>query len=150
MNKDKPSLFFSRNTSGEKREEIVRLSGLQATQRYKKYLGLPTLVGKSRSKAFKNIKDRVWDRLQNGKVKFLSQAGKEVLFKGVIQAIPTYCMSVFLLSVTLCKDINKLMHRFWWGYMENNSKIHLMGWERMGVSKSKGGGARVSRFGFIQ
>jgi hypothetical protein len=59
LNKEKSSLFFSRNTSEEKREEISHLSGLQATQKYEKYLGLPTLVGKSRSKAFKNIKDQV-------------------------------------------------------------------------------------------
>lgn len=112
LNKDKTSLFFSRNTSDEKREEITHLSGLQATQKYEKYLGLPTLVRKSRTKAFKNIKDRVWERLQSWKVNFLSQAGKEVLLKAVIQAIPTYCMSVFLLPTSLCKDINRLMQRF--------------------------------------
>jgi hypothetical protein len=78
LNKEKTSIFFSRNTSVEKREEITRLSGLQAMEKYEKYLGLPTLVGKSRSKAFKSIKDRVWCQLQNWKVKFLSQAGKEI------------------------------------------------------------------------
>ena len=139
LNKDKTSSFFSRNTSDEKRNEITRLSGLKATQKYEKYLGLSTFVGKSRSKAFKNIKDRVWDRLQNWKVKFLFQAGKEVLLKVVIQAIPTYCMSVFLLPIALCKDINRLMQKFWWGNKENNSKIHWMRWEKMGVSKKKGG-----------
>ena len=108
-------------------------------QKYEKYLGLPTLVGKSRSKAFKNIKDRVWDRLQSWKVNFLSQAGKEVLLKAVIQAIPTYCMLVFLLPIALCKEINKLMQRFWWGHKENNSKIHWMCWEKMRVSKARGG-----------
>jgi hypothetical protein len=104
-----------------------------------KYLGLPTLVGKSRTKAFKNIKDQVWEHLQSWKVNFLSQAGKEVLLMAVIQAIPTYCMSVFLLPTSLCKDINKLMQRFWWGHKENNNKIHWMSWEKMGLSKTKGG-----------
>jgi hypothetical protein len=74
------------------------LSGIPATQRYDKYLGLPTLVGKSRKPAFKNIKDRVQRRLGDWKLKFLSQAGKEILLKAVIQAIPTYSMSIFLLS----------------------------------------------------
>jgi hypothetical protein len=72
LNQDKTSIFFSRNTSREKREEIVRLSGLKAIDRFEKYLGLPTLVGKSRSQEFKSIKDRVWTRLQSWKVKFLS------------------------------------------------------------------------------
>ena len=139
LNKAKTSIFFNRNTSIEKREEITRLSGIQATNRYEKYLGLPTLVGKSRSRAFKSIKDRVWSRLQNLKVKFLSQAGKEILLKAVVQAIPTYSMSVFLLPSSLCQEINRLMQNFWWGHKENNSRIHWMKWERIGVSKNKGG-----------
>jgi hypothetical protein len=63
----------------------------------------------------------------------------EILLKAVIQAIRTYSMSVFHLPTTLCKEINKLMQRFWWGHKENNNKINWMSWERMGVSKDKGG-----------
>jgi hypothetical protein len=109
LNQDKTSIFFSRNTNREKREEIVRLSGLKAIDRFEKYLGLPTLVGKSRSKEFKSIQDRVWTWLQSWKVKFLSQAGKEILLKAVVQAIPLYSMSVFLLPMSLCKEINRMM-----------------------------------------
>jgi hypothetical protein len=139
LNKEKTSLFFSRNTSAARREEITQCSGLKATEKYEKYLGLPTLVGRSRMKAFKGIKDKVWARLNDWKVHFLSQAGKEILIKAVIQAIPTYCMSVFQLPVSLCKELNSLMQRFWWGHKENTSKIHWMKWEKMGMSKSKGG-----------
>jgi hypothetical protein len=139
LNKEKTSLFFSRNTSPEKKQEIIQLSGFQATQRYDKYLGLPTLIGKSRSQAFKSIKDRVWNRLNNWKTKFLSQAGKEILLKAVVQAIPTYSMSVFQLPISLCKDINGMMQKFWWGHKENVSKIHWMSWEKMGISKAQGG-----------
>jgi hypothetical protein len=139
LNQDKTSIFFSRNTSREKREEIVRLSGLKAIDRFEKYLGLPTLVGKSRSKEFKSIQDRVWTRLQSWKVKFLSQAGKEILLKAVVQAIPSYSMSVFLLPIGLCKEINRMMQKFWWGHKDNLSKIHWMSWERMGAAKNKGG-----------
>ena len=109
LNKDKTSLFFSHNTSSEKREEISQLLGLKAMEKYEKYLGLPTLVGRLRLKAFKGIKDKVWAQLNDWKVHFLSQAGKEILIKAVIQAIPTYCMSVFLLPLSLCKELNSLM-----------------------------------------
>jgi hypothetical protein len=126
LNKEKTSLFFSRNTSQEARECIQRLSGVPSTQRYDKYLGLPTLVGKSRVREFQNIKDRVWKRLHDWKIKFLSQVGKEILLKAVIQAIPTYSMSIFLLPKGLCTDINSMMQKFWWGHKENDSKIHWM------------------------
>jgi hypothetical protein len=74
LNKDKTSLFFSRNTREERKREISQLSGLQFTRSYDKYLGLPTFIGKSRVQAFKEIKDRVWNCINNWKVKFLSQA----------------------------------------------------------------------------
>jgi hypothetical protein len=69
----------------------------------------------------------------------LSLAGKEVLIKAVEQAIPTYFMSVFLLPVSLCKELNQLMQVFWWGHLCNDSKIHWISWSRMGRAKSAGG-----------
>lgn len=116
--------FSLLNTSVEKKQEITLLSGLQVTQSYDKYLGLPTLVGKSHTQAFSGIKDRVWNCLNNWKTKFLTQAGREILIKAVVQAIPTYCMSVFLLPMSFCKELQGMMQGFWWGHKENTYKIH--------------------------
>jgi hypothetical protein len=44
LNLDKTSVFFSRNTSQEKRQEILRLSGLSEALRFDTYLGLPSLL----------------------------------------------------------------------------------------------------------
>jgi hypothetical protein len=63
-------------------------------------------VGKNRIHVFKNIKEKVARKLHNWKSRLLSLAGKEVLLKAVVQAIPTYSMSVFLLPVSLCKYLN--------------------------------------------
>jgi hypothetical protein len=109
LNLDKTSVFFSRNTSQEKRQEILSLSGLSEAHHFDTYLRLPSLIGKSKIQAFNNTKERVWNELTNGKVKFLSQVEKEILIKAVVQAIRTYCMNVFLLPVTLCKDLNSMM-----------------------------------------
>ena len=43
----------------------------------------------------------------------LSQAGKEILIKAVAQAIPTYTMSVFKLSDTLCDEMTSMVRAFW-------------------------------------
>jgi hypothetical protein len=109
LNLDKTSVFFSRNTSKKKRQEILSLSGLSKAHHFDTYLRLPSLIGKSKIQAFNNTKERVWNELTNGKVKFLSQVEKEILIKAVVQAIRTYCMNVFLLPVTLCKDLNSMM-----------------------------------------
>jgi hypothetical protein len=48
-------------------------------------------------------------------------------------------MSVFLLPLALCLEINSLMRKFWWGMKENVSKVNWMNWGRMGRSKATGG-----------
>ncbi|XP_059454931.1 uncharacterized protein LOC132185134 [Corylus avellana] len=135
MNNNKTSIFFSRNTPVGEKETILEFAGILATSRYEKYLGLPALVGCSRVKAFKSITERVWKRLQDWKLRFLSQAGKEILLKAVIQAIPSYCMSIFLLPKSLCSELNSLMTRFWWGHKEKDRKIAWLSWSKMGVPK---------------
>jgi hypothetical protein len=135
----KTYIFFIRNTGQDRRAEILSLSGLTKTSRFDTYLGLPALIGKSKRRAFNNIMEKVGQKLTNWKVKFLSQASKEVLLKAVVQAIPTYSMSVFLLPASLCKDLNRLMKQFWWKHMANSSGIHWMSWERMGRAKRIGG-----------
>ncbi|XP_059437076.1 uncharacterized protein LOC132170205 [Corylus avellana] len=139
MNSNKTALFFSRNSSDVDKEQIRRLAGIPINQRYDTYLGLPALVGRSRTRAFKSIKERVWKCLQDWKLNFLSQAGKEILLKAVIQAIPTYCMSIFKLPKVLCLEINSLMMKFFWGHKEKENKIHWMSWSKMSLSKAQGG-----------
>ena len=117
----------------------MQVDGIPSSQRYDTYLRLPALVGRSRIAVFQGIKDRVWNRLQDWKLSFLSQAGKEVLLKAVFQAIHSYSMSVFLLPKALCLEINSLMQKFWWGHQKKKSSIRWISWSRMGLPKSREG-----------
>jgi hypothetical protein len=105
FNANKTSIFFSRNSLMEDKVTILDKADIPTTQYFDHYLGLPAMVGKSRTAAFRGIIERVRKRLQDWKLKFLSQAGKEVLLKVVVQAIPAYCMNLFLLPNTLCSDL---------------------------------------------
>ena len=49
--------------------------------------------------------------------------GKEIMIKAVIQSIPAYSMSVFKLPVSLCKDIEMMIRKFWWGQGETKKYI---------------------------
>ncbi|XP_042951227.1 uncharacterized protein LOC122283931 [Carya illinoinensis] len=113
LNRQKTTIFFSSNTPMAVRRQIQEVAGVAVCGNFEKYLGLPSIVGRSRYNAFKHLKERVWLKVNNWKNKFLSQAGKEVLLKAVVQAIPTYSMSVFLLPRKLCKEITAVMARFW-------------------------------------
>ena len=74
-----------------------------------------------------------------GRESLLSQAGREVLIKAVVQAIQTYTMCCFKLPLGLCNKIEKLIRVFWWGQRGDRRKIHWVKWEKMCKPKSEGG-----------
>ena len=76
--------------------------------------------------------------MQGWKEKLLSQAGKEVMIKAVIQSIPAHSINVFKLPVSLCKDIEAMIWKFWWESGEGK-KIHWVKWSIPCSSKSIGG-----------
>lgn len=41
-------------------------------------------------------------------------AGRDVLIKAVLQAIPTYIMSCFLIPKTILEEMESLVKQFWW------------------------------------
>ena len=50
---------------------------------------------KNKKASLNYIKERVWNKLQGWKEKLLSQVGREVLLKVVVQAIPTLAIGMF-------------------------------------------------------
>ena len=102
INKEKSSIMFSRNTRESDRQSMMQALDISSEATNEKYLGLPIYMGRSKSKTFAYIKDRVWKRIQGWKEKLLSKAGKEILTKAVVQAMRTYAMSCFDLTKTFC------------------------------------------------
>ena len=139
INKDKTNIFFSANTQHDLQARIQQLLGVPAIRQYEKYLGLPAFVGRAKKQGFAYIKERIWRKIQGWKEKLLSQAGKEVLIKLVIQAIPTYSMSCFKLPKCLIKEIKIMIQKFWWGYSGDGKKVHWVKWERLCQGKDFGG-----------
>ena len=91
---------------------------------HNKYLGLPTMVGRSKKVMFETLMDRIWKKLQGWKEKLLSRAGKEILLKSVTQAIPTYLMGVYKLPCPVIEKIHSAMANFFCGQSSPNKKIH--------------------------
>lgn len=81
----------------------------------------------------------MWKRLQGWKDKLLSQAGREILIKSVIQAILTYTMSYFKLLKGLIKELKMPIQKFWWGYNGDSRKVHWVKWKKLCEAKDRGG-----------
>ena len=112
LNREKTSLFFSRNTPHEIKEAIKSRFGANIIRQYETYLGLPSLVGKNRCNTFRALKEKLSNKLSGWKEKLLSHASKEVLVKAVAQAIPIYTMSVFQLLSAPCDELTNMVRSF--------------------------------------
>jgi hypothetical protein len=121
------------------RDSICSIFGTTPTNQFEKYPGLPPVVGRAKRRAFHEIKDRVGRRLQGWKEKLLSQAGREVLIKAVIQAIPTYAMSCFKFPAGFCAELSGMATRFWWGQRREERKIHWLNKNKLMKPKNEGG-----------
>ncbi|XP_074322969.1 uncharacterized protein LOC141659929 [Apium graveolens] len=134
----KVGCIFSANVRTDKQQELENILGVYNGLGDGKYLGLPSLIGRSKKSVFNFLKDRVEKRIQGWGNKLLSKGGKMVLIKCVAQAIPSFCMSCFKISKTLCQAIERLMNRYWWRLSDNiNKGINWLAWDKMGVTKSK-------------
>ncbi|XP_019172490.1 PREDICTED: uncharacterized protein LOC109167594 [Ipomoea nil] len=111
VNFQKSSITFSRNTQVEVRDLVANSLGVGQADDFGKYLGLPSIVGRNRSAVFAYVEQKLRQRFGSWNKRLLSKAGKEVLLKSVAHAMPTYTMSIYLLPMTLCNALERLMNR---------------------------------------
>ena len=112
INRQKTTLFSSKNTRQEVRNDIQQMLGAQVMLVCEKYLDLPMPSGKSEVGTFKVLQEKITKRVLGWKEKFISKAGREILIKTVAQLIPTYSMSLFKLPWSICNSINSLVVRY--------------------------------------
>lgn len=139
VNLAKSAICFSRNVKRNEQGLLGGLLGVERVERHKKYLGLPTFVGRNCGTCFNHIKEKLWKKLQGWKSKIISAAGKELLVKVIAQTIPLYSMYCFLLPKYFYNELNQIMASYWWKESDNGKKIHWMAWEKLCLPKSEGG-----------
>lgn len=139
VNLDKSEVNFSQNVSENRKNMIRDRMGVKAVEVQEKYLGLPTIIGRSKKQIFAKVEDRMWKKLKGWKEQALSKAGKEVLLKSVAQAIPSYIMSCFRIPVGSCQRMEAMCAKFWWGQRGTERKIHWNKWHDLCRPKEHGG-----------
>ncbi|KAA3449628.1 reverse transcriptase [Gossypium australe] len=110
VNYDKSLIFFGTNVQEEMKEEVTRILGVRVASSLEKYLGLPMMVGRRKSWAFANFKDRFRKRIEGWSLRYLSMGGKK-----------------------------NVMNRFWWANSKTKSGIHWSNWDALCLPKFAGG-----------
>ena len=104
-----------------------------------KYLGLPMVGRKSKVNTFRELWEKITNKVLGWKEKYISEAGRKILIKTVAQVIPTYSMSIFKIPRALCDAINSIVAKYWWGQSKDEKKIHLINWKKLCTRKERSG-----------
>ncbi len=137
INPAKCSILFGDSCPAPTQEDVRQILAVQRDTFEEKYLGLPTQGGRmTREKCLSLLEQLTQRIIQWGDT--LSQAGKEVMVKAVAQAIPTYMMGVFKLPMSVCDDLNQMVHNFWWGSSKGRRKTHWQAWPKILAPKNEG------------
>ncbi|KAJ0264716.1 Reverse transcriptase zinc-binding domain-containing protein [Hirschfeldia incana] len=139
VNFSKSAITFAKGISQSTQENLIKMTGITRIGGFGKYLGLPEKIGRKRKDAFEYIKQRIRNKLDSWYNKFLTPAGREVLLKAVITALPTYTMTCFLLPKGLIQEITAAMRNFWWSGQKDRQKIPWISWKKITASKQEGG-----------
>ncbi|XP_058726582.1 uncharacterized protein LOC131597939 [Vicia villosa] len=138
INLSKSEVFFSRNISISAQKDLANIMGVRHVLGTGTYLGLPSLIGRSKKVIFGYVKDKIWKKINSWRGRPVSKAGKEVMIKSVLQSIPSYVMSLFVLLDGIIHDIEKMLNAFWWSGNCNQSCIKWMAWDKLTGPKSAG------------
>jgi hypothetical protein len=125
--------------SEEEGNVVASIMNIQTASFEEKYLGLHVLEGRMKDGKFQPVKEKLKKLFSDYAEKYSSSGAKDVLIKSMVQAIPTYPMSVFQFLEGLCEDFMKMTRDFWWGDEDDKSKIHWMSWDKVTRRKGQGG-----------
>lgn len=91
------------------KKQFLKMSGFKETTSLGKYLGVPLTGNAPRRGDYQYIIDQVSSKLDFWKGNHLAFAGRVILAKCVIEALPIYPM----MTIKACiKDIHKMQQRF--------------------------------------
>lgn len=116
INLAKSGLIGGRFMDQRLKHQLAAVLKMQLWDNPGKYLCLPTDWGRSKVSALSWIKE--WKEC------LLNQAGKEILIKAVLQAIPSYAMPMVRFPKNFCSKICSSIARFWWKSKDKFKGIH--------------------------
>ncbi|KAL9690634.1 hypothetical protein QQ045_011040 [Rhodiola kirilowii] len=139
VNYEKSEIMVSKNIQPDMIVHIQQILGVNIVSSHSKYLGLPTVLLRSQVQTFQGILDKLWSKTSSWKSLTLSQGGKEVLVQAVLNAIPQYWLSCFLLPAKVVNKIHLLINKFWWSHFGRKAGVHWINADKLRMPEEEGG-----------
>ncbi|XP_024982131.1 uncharacterized protein LOC112518597 [Cynara cardunculus var. scolymus] len=103
------------------------------------YLGLPIGGNMKKKASWSVVEDKFLKKLSDWKSNCLSIEGRFTLIQSVLSSIPLFYFSLFKAPNSVLKSLESTRRKFFWGFKEDEKRIHLVAWEKILNSKSKDG-----------
>ncbi|CAN1782925.1 Putative ribonuclease H protein At1g65750 [Linum perenne] len=135
VNTSKSSMIFSANTPDNIKEDVLTSFGVPGETKMGNYLG----VSIEWVEAFWFMLERLELRAHSWKNSLLSFARRETMINVVLQEITSYLFSYFKLPLTLLKNMNVVLVRFWLSGDTKKKDVHWIAMEKLFGLKTRGG-----------
>lgn len=139
VNFQKLCVYVFPNVTKAIARELAYACGLPLTDCFGKYLEVPVIHERVSKHTYANLVDKVCKRLAAWKSCTLNMAGCLTLIKSITSVLPVYTMQTDKLAVSICDTLDRLNWNFLWGGHENKSKVHMVDWDTVCLSKDSGG-----------
>lgn len=105
---------------------MANILGVKYRNKVGKYLGVDIDFNQSKKSFFEETAEMIHKRLSGWEARLLSQAGRLVLIKYVLQSILVYPMSTFLFPKKYTEKLDSLCINFFWGFKGDKPRLHLL------------------------
>ncbi|KAL4300373.1 hypothetical protein AHAS_Ahas17G0194400 [Arachis hypogaea] len=139
INVKKSSIVFSKRTNKDIRDKLTKYSGFKEQRDLGRYLGAMITSNRKGKENFKDILERVHNKLKRWKSKCLSLAGRLTLAQSVLSLALNFSMQHERVPRGICLEVEKPQRSFIWGDEPEKKKIHLISWKTLCQLKHLGG-----------
>eukprot|EP00253_Pinus_taeda_P034761 PITA_34761 len=141
INRNK-SEIYGWNIGQQDLTSISNLIGFKGHAQWDKinYLGLPITIGINKRSLWTGIISKIKTKITGLGGHWLTKAGKLILIKSVLSALPIYQAAFLLAPKSVTDQISKNFREFLWkGGKGNQNKFHLVKWDVVKRPFSEGG-----------
>eukprot|EP00253_Pinus_taeda_P007045 PITA_07045 len=111
------------------------------------YLGLPLAKEAIKTEVWVKLVEKLRGKLQSWGVYWLNLAGRTILIKAILSALPIYQFATIIAPASIHKHMELIIRSFLWkGGKQDTKKFNLVKWEKVTLPLEKGGlGIRIPR-----
>lgn len=139
INRGKSKVIHNKELHPKFMRLLFKTFKIPTTRYFPKYLGVPSIIGRTTHEHFDDITQRFENRLASWKFSLLNKAGRLTLVNSVLTALPNYMMTVYEFPKGVIKILEKKRRDFLWGDEKDKHKVYMFNKDKAKRRKNLGG-----------